>query len=154
MSSEGSMDTLIVAGIFLLFALSVVFAIAHSAQSRKPKPAPLLNRETVVQDSARRSTRLSLQFPVVLTSLDPTCDFREECKTVVVNVHGCGVVVHQRLRNGTPMTVKLVSNGATKKARVVVAVPTLETTSWLLGLEFDSPENVWQVRNAPADWRV
>jgi hypothetical protein len=54
--------------------------------------------------SARRSTRLAIQIPVILTSLDPAYCFHKECKTAIV---------------------KLVSNGATKKGRVVLAIPFL-----------------------------
>jgi len=50
--------------------------------------------------------------------------------------------------------LKLVSNGALKKGRVVLAVALLESVSWLLGVEFDSPENFWEVENPPADWRA
>ena len=98
---------------------------------------------------ARRSTRLSLEIPVVVTSLDPAHSFREECKTAVVNVHGCGVIVHERLESETPIMVELLSSGARKKASVVAAVPSVKRTSWLLGLAFDSPENFWQVEKPP-----
>jgi PilZ domain len=106
------------------------------------------------KNAARRSTRLSLQIPVVVTSLDPTCDFRKECKTVFVSAHGCAVVVQERLKDDTPVTMKLVSDGASKTGRVVLAVPLLESVSWLLGVEFDSPGNFWEVEDPPADWRV
>ncbi len=62
-------------------------------------------------DSKRRSTRLSLQFPVVIRSLDPALSFREECKTVVVNAHSCGVLVPQGLENGTRVVVELQAEG-------------------------------------------
>jgi hypothetical protein len=71
----------------------------------------------------------------------------------MVSLHGCGVIVPERLKNETPVMVKLVSNGASKKGRIVLAVPLLENLSWLLGVEFDTPENFWQVENPPADWR-
>jgi hypothetical protein len=100
---------------------------------------------------ARRSTRLSLQIPVVVTSLDPATKFREECSTVVVNVHGCGVIVHERLESQAPIVVELVSSGARKKASVVAAIPTVKGASWLMGVAFDSPENFWQVDRPPAD---
>src|ERR1700674_5667675 len=78
------------------------------------------------KNDVRRSTRLSLRIPVVVTSLDPSHDFREECKTVVVNAHGCGVIVHDRLKNETPVTVKLVSNGRSKRGRIVLAIPVID----------------------------
>ena len=105
-----------------------------------------------LKNPARRSTRLALQIPVIVTSLDPAGDFRKECKTAVVNAHGCGIVVPQLLNNQTPVTVELVSNGANKNGRVVLAIPLLENFSWLLGVEFDSPGNFWGVENPPADW--
>lgn len=107
-----------------------------------------------LKNDARRSTRLSLQIPVIVTSRDPAWDFRKECKTVVVNAHGCGVIVPQLLKNQTPVMVELVSNGAGKKGCVVLAIPLLENFSWLLGVEFDSPGNFWQVENPPADWHA
>ena len=106
------------------------------------------------KNDVRRSTRLSLQIPVVITCLDPSLDFREECKTVVVNAHGCGLIVHERLKNETPVAVKLVSNGRTKKGRIVLAISVIDDISWLLGLDFDSPENFWGIETPPPDWCV
>ena len=102
----------------------------------------------------RRSTRLSLQIPVVVTSLDPACDFRNESKTVVVNAHGCGFIARERLKDGTPVMMNLVANGASKNGRVVFAIRLLESVSWLHGVELDGPANFWGVDNPPADWRV
>src|SRR6266436_95237 len=112
------------------------------------------NQGETSKNDGRRSTRLSLQIPVVITCLDPSLDFREECNTVVVNAHGCGVILHQRLQNETPVTVKLVSNGRSKKGRIVLAIPVIDDISWLLGLDFDSPENFWGIETPPADWCV
>lgn len=106
------------------------------------------------KNNARRSTRLSIQIPVVITSLDPTHDYCEECTTAVVNVHGCGVIVHKQLKSEMPIMVKLASSGANKKAHVVAAIPTVQAGSWLLGVAFDSPENFWQVETPPPDWCV
>jgi hypothetical protein len=102
--------------------------------------------------AARRSTRLALQIPVLLTSLDPAYFFRKECKTAIVNAHGCGIIVPQLLNNQTPVTVELVTNGATKRGRVVLAIPLLENFSWFLGVEFDTPGNLWGIEKPPADW--
>jgi hypothetical protein len=106
------------------------------------------------EHATRRSTRLSLEIPVVLTSIDPAYAFRKECKTVVVNAHGCGVIVPERLKNETPVMLNLVSNGAIKNGRVVFAIPLLEDLSWLLGVEFDIPGNFWEVENPPTDWHT
>lgn len=136
---------------FMIRLMSAINELAHrltrSARSDRGIVAAPKN-------DTRRSTRLSLQVPVVITTLDPSV-FREECKTVVVNAHGCGVIVHKRLENETPLLVELVSTGASKKAHIVAAVPTLEATAWLLGLEFDNPEkNFWGIQHPPADWEA
>lgn len=102
-------------------------------------------------NAATRSTRLSLQIPVIVTSLDPARDFHKECKTAFVNAHSCAIVVQERLANETPLMLKLVSNGASKKTHVVLAVPLLESVAWLLGAEFESPGNFWEseIRQQP-----
>jgi hypothetical protein len=108
----------------------------------------------VHKSDARRSTRLSRQIPVVITSLDPVCRFSGSYETVVVNAHGCGIIVRELLEKQMPVTVELVSNGLSKKGRVVVVRSLVEGATWLLGLEFDSPAfDFWKIENPPADWR-
>jgi hypothetical protein len=63
-----------------------------------------------------------------------------------VNAHGCGVIVHERLKNETPVMVKLIANGAIAKGRVVLAIQLLENASWLLGVEFDTPGTFGQLK--------
>jgi hypothetical protein len=102
----------------------------------------------------RRSTRLSRHIAITITSLDPACDFRLECTTVVVNAQGCGVIVREQLEKDTLVMVTLGSNGRSKKCRVVLGIPLNQNTSWLTGLEFDSPSNFWEIENPPADWPI
>src|ERR1700687_3743480 len=49
------------------------------------------------KNDARRSTRLSRQIAIPITSLDPAYDFRVECTTVVINAHGRGVIIREEL---------------------------------------------------------
>lgn len=79
------------------------------------------------------------RIAIMITSLDPGRSFPGKYNTVVVNAHGCGVIFPERLEKGTPVAVELISNGQTKKARVVLTIAIVEGVSWLLGLEFDSP---------------
>jgi hypothetical protein len=74
--------------------------------------------------------------------------------TVVVNAHGCGVIVRKELKKDTLVMVKLVSNGRAKTGRVVLLIPLPDTASWLTGIEFESPSNFWEINNPPADWPV
>ena len=71
---------------------------------------------------------------------------------MVVSAHGCGVIVREQLEKDTPVMLKLVSNGRSKKGRVVLGIPFNENASWLTGLEFDTPGNFWEIENPPADW--
>jgi hypothetical protein len=89
----------------------------------------------------------------VITSLDPAREFSGKYDTVVVNAHGCGLIVRERLEKETPLTVELVSDGRSKKGRIAVAISVAKGASWLLGIEFDSPgADFWGVENPPADW--
>jgi hypothetical protein len=59
------------------------------------------------------------------------------------STHGCAIIVRERPEDETPVMLKLVSNGALKNGRIVLAVALLESVSLLLGVEFDSPSNFW-----------
>jgi len=72
----------------------------------------------------------------------------------VVNAHGFGFISPERIKDETLVMVTLVLNGSSRNCRVVLAIALLESASWLLGVEFDNPEDFWQVENPPADWRV
>jgi hypothetical protein len=105
--------------------------------------------------NARRSTRLPRRIPVVITSLDAEQGFSGKYETVVVNAHGCGAILPLRLKNQTPVSVELISNGGRKIARTVLAITVVEGASWLVGLEFDSPAgDFWGIENPPEDWQV
>ena len=97
---------------------------------------------------------MRLQDNAIATDTAPGADKTITGLDEVVNAHGCGVIVHKRLKNETPVTVKLVSNGRSKKGRIVLAIPVINDISWLLGLDFDSPENFWGIETPPPDWCV
>jgi hypothetical protein len=64
-----------------------------------------------------------------------------------------GIILAVQLKNKTPVSVELVSNGRRKNARIVLALSVIEGASWLLGLEFDSPAgDFWDIEDPPADW--
>jgi hypothetical protein len=104
------------------------------------------------KDNGRRSTRLTRQIMIEITSLEPACDFRGEYTTVVVNAQGCGVILREQLRKELSVMVKLVADGRSNKGHVVLSIPLSDTSSWLTGIEFDSPSNFWEIADPPADW--
>lgn len=107
------------------------------------------------QHAIRRSTRLPLEVPVLVTSLDPACDFSEECITTLVNAHGCGLVVQRALRRDLPVRLEIVPAKRHTTARVADVVPLGGTPeTWLLGMELDTPGNFWGIDYAPSDWKI
>ena len=101
----------------------------------------------------RRSTRLPLEIPLRVTSLDPKVKFAEDCNTVTVNAHGCGVISQRSLAAGTRVQLEITADKKTASARVHDVVPLNdENTSWLLGLEMEHAGNFWGIKYAPADW--
>jgi hypothetical protein len=107
------------------------------------------------KNDGRRSTRLSRQIPIVITSLDPAHSFSGQYETSVVNAHGCGVILPERLEKETPVVVEVISSGQNRQAKVVLAIAVVEGVSWLLGLDFDSPSGIfWEIENPPADWWI
>jgi len=101
----------------------------------------------------RRSTRLPLEIPLRVTSLDPKIEFAEDCTTVTVNAHGCGVISPRRLAAGTRVQLEITTDKQAANARVHDVVPLNEdNTSWLLGMEMEHTGNFWGIKYAPADW--
>jgi len=41
-----------------------------------------------------------------------------------------------------------------RRVELVLAIAVIDNTSWLLGLDFDSPENFWGIETPPPDWCV
>jgi hypothetical protein len=101
----------------------------------------------------RRSTRLPLEIPLKVTSLDSGIAFCEQCTTTTVNAHGCGVISPKGVGTGTRVQLEMVSDGLKTNARVLDVVPLNDdNTSWLLGMEMEEAGNFWGIKYAPADW--
>ena len=101
----------------------------------------------------RRSTRLPLEIPLRVTSLDPKLVFTEDCSTVTVNAHGCGLISPKKLAAGTRVRLEIVSDKQSTTARVLDVVPLNDdNSSWLLGMEMEHAGNFWGIKYAPADW--
>src|SRR3984893_11422517 len=107
------------------------------------------------QHAIRRSTRLPLEVPVLLTSLNPAVTFSEQCNTTLVNAHGCGLIVPRALAHGIQVQLEIVSAKRHTTARVAEVVPLGgDPETWLVGLELEVPGNFWGIEYAPTDWRI
>lgn len=107
------------------------------------------------QHAIRRSTRLPLEVPVLVTSVDPNFAFSESCNTTLVNAHGCGLIAPSPLPRGIRVRLEIVSAKRNTTAQVAEVVPLGgDPETWLLGLELDVPGNFWGIEYAPADWKI
>jgi len=107
------------------------------------------------QHAIRRSTRLPLEVPVVVTSLDAAVSFSERCNTTLVNAHGCGLVVPRALAHGIQVRLEIASAKRQTRARVAEMVPLGgDPETWLVGLELAAPGNFWGIEYAPSDWKI
>jgi hypothetical protein len=107
------------------------------------------------QLAIRRSTRLPLEIPLLVTSLDAGFEFSESCKTTLVNAHGCGMITQHAVPQGTRVRLEIVPAKRHTTAFVADVVSLGgDPETWLLGLELDSPGNFWGIEYAPSDWRI
>ncbi len=107
------------------------------------------------QHAIRRSTRLPLEVPVLVTSLDPAQPFSEPGNTTLVNAHGCGLILPRALAHGIAVGLEIVSAKRHTTAHVSEVVPLGgDPETWLVGLELDIPGNFWGIDYAPSDWKV
>jgi hypothetical protein len=107
------------------------------------------------QHAIRRSTRLPLEVPVLITSLDPAEPFSEQCNTTLVNAHGCGLIVPRTIAHGIHVRLEIVSAKRHTRARVAEVVPLGgDPETWLVGLELEVPGNFWGIEYAPSDWKI
>ena len=107
------------------------------------------------QHAIRRSTRLPLEVPVLVTSLDPTVVLSEDCNTTLVNAHGCGLIAKREIPRGMRVRLEIISAKRHTTAQVSEVVSLGgDPETWLVGLELDVPGNFWGIDYAPADWKI
>src|SRR6202521_3521241 len=118
-------------------------------------PANPMGPSEKTQHAIRRSTRLPLEVPVLLTSLNAAVTYSEQCNTTLVNAHGCGLIVPRVLAQGIQVRLEIVSAKRHTTARVAEVVPLGgDPETWLVGLELEVPGNFWGIEYAPADWKI
>jgi len=107
------------------------------------------------QHAIRRSTRLPLEVPVLVTSLNAAAPFSEQCNTTLVNAHGCGLIAPRAIAHGIKVRLEIVSAKRHTTALVAEVVPLGgDPETWLVGLELDVPGNFWGIEYAPSDWKI
>ena len=103
-------------------------------------------------NSVRRSSRVPVTLPVVVTSLEPSKPFSEICETLVVNAHGCVMYSPVKVDAGLPVQFKR-KEGRAIMAHVVDCQPMGSgQQGWQLGARLDRPGNFWGLEACPEDW--
>src|SRR5580700_7754265 len=127
-----------------------------NAQLQKPLAPAFLSFQLILWALRKqRSTRLPLEIPVRVTSLDPTQPFSEQCNTTLVNAHGCGLIAPCEFGHDIHVRLEIVSAQRHTTARVAEVVPLGgDPETWLVGLELDIPGNFWGIEYAPSDWKI
>ncbi|HZU44072.1 MAG TPA: hypothetical protein VE994_15455 [Terriglobales bacterium] len=102
--------------------------------------------------ATRRSSRVPVNLPVLVTSLKPGTHFSEICETMVVNAHGCALKSPVQLDAGAPLHFHS-KEGRETMAQVVDCQPLgPDERGWKLAVRLDKPENFWGLNTCPEDW--
>ena len=100
----------------------------------------------------RRSSRLPITLPILVTSLEPDSGFSEVCETLVVSAHGCAMRSSMKLDAGVPVQFQS-KDGRWTMAHIVDCQPMdPDQQSWKLAAKLDQPDNFWGLETWPDDW--
>ncbi len=100
----------------------------------------------------RRSSRVKMNLPILVTSTEPQPTFSEVCETMMVNAHGCSLRANNKLDAGSSVQFQTKDSNWTM-AHIVDCQPLNHgRTSWMLGAKLDKPTNFWGLENYPEDW--
>jgi hypothetical protein len=109
-----------------------------------------MHRQTL--PDLRRSSRLPITLPILVTSLEPDSRFSEVCETLVVSAHGCAMRSSMKLEAGVPVQFES-KDGRWTMAHIVDCQPMdPDQQSWKLGAKLDQPDNFWGLETWPDDW--
>ncbi len=111
--------------------------------------------EVLTPKAVRRSTRLRVEIPVSVISLDRMRPFGEKCTLVVVSAQGCGFRSSEQLQVETPLMLSGLPGGGSVTARVASCVPLGNDGKYfLIGAALYTHGNVWGIADPPEDWNV
>jgi hypothetical protein len=109
--------------------------------------------EIFTPKTARRSTRVRVEIPVTVTSLDRKHPFSAKCMALVVSPQGCGVRASQALPLETPVLLNDLPAGGSASGRVATCLPLgNDKKLFLIGVALYNHGNVWGITNPPEDW--
>jgi len=110
--------------------------------------------EVLTPKTTRRSTRIRVEIPVTVTSLDRMRPFAEKCMVLVVSAQGCGFRSSCALQLETPIILSDLPGGGSVTARVANSLPLgSDGKQFLIGAALYTHGNVWGIADPPEDWR-
>lgn len=103
-------------------------------------------------EARRRTSRLSLRVPVVITGMDyEHQNFNEPAETLDVGKFGARILTNRKLRLGSMVSLRRSNSPKSESFRVVhVGDPDPETKKTPVGLEISAVEDFWG-HTFPAD---
>ena len=115
--------------------------------------------DNFVREEARRSTRIERSVPLIVFGQNRTGEpFVERTVSTSVNLHGCRYPSRHEYGVGTWVTLQVVGLSVEPKPAAVRAqvrsVHASQSTRELqqVGVELESPANVWGIVTPPQDW--
>ena len=107
----------------------------------------------------RRSTRLVQAVPMIVTGVDALGrPFRERTSTFIINCHGCRYESKHHVLKNTWVTLTIPRREADREPRIVragvtwVQQPHDPREPFRIGVELETPGNIWGVLFPPDDW--
>jgi hypothetical protein len=111
--------------------------------------------EVMTAKAIRRSTRLRVELPVGVISLDRMRPFGEKCTLLVVSAQGCGFRSSEELQVETPLMLSGLPGGGSVTARVANCLPLgSDGKYFLIGASLYTHGNVWGIADPPEDWNI
>jgi hypothetical protein len=111
--------------------------------------------EVLTPKATRRSTRIRVEIPVSVISLDRMRPFGEKVMVLVVSAQGCGFRASEALQIETPIMLSGLPGGGSVTARVANCLPLGTDGKWfLIGASLYTHGNVWGIADPPEDWNV
>jgi hypothetical protein len=111
--------------------------------------------ELLTAKATRRSTRIRVEIPVSVISLDRRRPFGEKCMVLIVSAQGCGFRSSEALEIETPIMLSGLPGGGSVTGRVANCLPLGNDGKYfLVGVSLYTHGNVWGIANPPEDWKV
>jgi hypothetical protein len=109
--------------------------------------------EILTPKATRRSTRVRVEIPITVTSMDRKHPFAAQCVALVVGPQGCGFRTSQALPIETPVLLSDLPGGGNASGRVANCLPLGNDGKYfLIGVSLYNPGNVWGIADPPDDW--